>query len=140
MLTESEVRAFEDRFAIELPEDYREFLLTVGDGGAGVCPLLRPWYPPDEHEPYPGFLATPFPHGREFRLAGPVDETEELVAGTIVVGYDGFDPVKCWYRLVVTGAQAGRVWQDRLEQEGVLKPGPRFVVWYRHRQLTAGPD
>ncbi len=38
-VSESTVSAFERRFDITLPEDYRNFLLLVGNGGAG--PILR---------------------------------------------------------------------------------------------------
>lgn len=34
-LPESAVRAFEQQHGILLPEDYRQFLIEAGDGGAG---------------------------------------------------------------------------------------------------------
>jgi hypothetical protein len=34
-LTEAEIQTFEQRYQITLPQDYRDFLLYVGNGGAG---------------------------------------------------------------------------------------------------------
>ncbi|MFM2060427.1 MAG: hypothetical protein RLZZ507_97 [Cyanobacteriota bacterium] len=34
-LTKAEIIAFEERYQIKLPEDYRDFLMYVGNGGAG---------------------------------------------------------------------------------------------------------
>ncbi len=65
-LTPSEVTAFEARYGLSLPGEYRSFLLEVGDGGAG------PFYGifrldhsdlPDwcDDDLLPGFLAGEFP-------------------------------------------------------------------------------
>ncbi|MBW3596433.1 MAG: SMI1/KNR4 family protein [Planctomycetes bacterium] len=34
-LTESQAAAFEKKYAITMPEDYRQFLTQIGNGGAG---------------------------------------------------------------------------------------------------------
>ncbi|WP_407572520.1 SMI1/KNR4 family protein [Deinococcus altitudinis] len=34
-LREAQIQAFEQQYALQLPQDYRTFLLTVGNGGAG---------------------------------------------------------------------------------------------------------
>jgi hypothetical protein len=36
-VTASELQAFEHRTSIQLPDEYREFMLSVGNGGAGPC-------------------------------------------------------------------------------------------------------
>ena len=63
-LTEEEVQSFEAHFALTLPEDYRSFLLQVGNGGAGpfygIQPLVLPTEedsPPEKGHP----LTEPFP-------------------------------------------------------------------------------
>lgn len=34
-LNESDIASFEQKFGVKLPEEYRDFLLIVGNGGAG---------------------------------------------------------------------------------------------------------
>jgi SMI1 / KNR4 family (SUKH-1) len=34
-LSEAEVAAFEEKFSVNLPQDYKEFLVNIGNGGAG---------------------------------------------------------------------------------------------------------
>lgn len=63
-LTQSEVTAFEARYGLSLPEDYRSFLLEVGDGGAGPFYgifLLDRSRPSARDDLLPGFLAGDFP-------------------------------------------------------------------------------
>jgi len=150
-LEEHEIAAFEARFSIRLPSDYRDFLSHVGNGGAGpfygVFPLgyvddnhgLRKW---DIGDDLVGILAEPF----QFRSAWndlsqmPVDErvdqdqkgydrlmnhfeksywSSSLVSGSIPICHKG-----CALRilLVVTGKQAGMLWEDLRSEYGGLKP------------------
>ncbi|MGY2894364.1 SMI1/KNR4 family protein [Deinococcus sp. UYEF24] len=41
-LREEQIRAFEQRYDLQLPQDYRTFLLTVGNGGAGPSYGMSP--------------------------------------------------------------------------------------------------
>lgn len=76
VLAEREVREYEERHSFRFPAAYRDFLLTVGNGGAGpYYGLFRHdgseanWLPrrgPARIEP--GSLARPFPHVGSFQL------------------------------------------------------------------------
>ena len=62
-LSEAKVRAFERRHHVRLPEDYRQFLLQAGNGGAGpYCGLLplEKWNDA-VLEDLPDYLARPSP-------------------------------------------------------------------------------
>jgi hypothetical protein len=70
-LAESVVQTFERKHKIQLPADYRSFLTTIGNGGAGpyygIFPLgymdgvgsaIQPW---TEQDGFIGVLSEPFP-------------------------------------------------------------------------------
>lgn len=64
-IVEAELVAFERRHAVILPDDYRQFLLLAGDGGAGPYYGIEPlsewdeWF--EEEAESPRFLASPCP-------------------------------------------------------------------------------
>src|SRR5262249_20028926 len=65
-LKKREVAAFERRYAVELPPEYRAFITRVANGGAGPAYgmySLEEALTKDEPRPIPDdFLRTPFPH------------------------------------------------------------------------------
>ncbi|MEU8925793.1 SMI1/KNR4 family protein [Kitasatospora sp. NPDC048545] len=132
VLSEAQVRSFESRYGVTLPEDYRTFLTSVGDGGPGpyhgIWRLSRSYGPRDETW-WPGYLATPFPFTR---AVGPDDlgddyDEDGLVPGSMIISDMGCG---AFVRLVVTGAAGGQVWFDTLGVDDRLTPGPAFGDWY----------
>jgi len=164
VLNESAVATFERTHGVHLPSVYRAFLTLVGDGGAGpfygVFPLgkvddnfaLRDWREGDV-----GVLSEAFPLQKEWDdlSAKPdddlVDRDEDeywqqmeafentywsvaLVNGAFPICHQG-----CALRiiLVVTGDQAGYLWDDRRSEYGGIKPirladgsQATFSSWY----------
>lgn len=165
VMTEAEVLEFERAHGVRLPEEYRAFLMCVGKGGAGpgygVFDLgecdegfeFRAWH---EGDGFVGTLRLPFPHAAAWNdLSGmPEDalsdtdaEAYERQRGAFEAGYfapqDGAIPIchlGCALRqwLIVSGPEAGHVWEDRrADFEGLSPlqmPGEErvsFFQWYR---------
>lgn len=170
-LSEENVREFEFRHHITLPQDYRGFLIHVGNGGAGPAYGLfklgemddgfedESWI---EDGGFVGVLSEPFPHTGPWNdlSAMPVydesreddpawsEEFERLrdawedrvywntanVNGAIPICHLGCAK-RQW--LVVTGPEAGNVWDDRRADLGGLEPVRQvgrervtFLQWY----------
>jgi hypothetical protein len=139
-LAESAVSAFEARYSVSLPADYRAFLLEVGDGGvgpfAGILRLDRSNLAArDKDDLLPGFLAGEFPHAQPWNDLGdngPVDEEAYSdpahIRGSLNLSYQG-----CGYtvRLVLNGPQRGSLWEDgRCSDMGITPFAPDFATWY----------
>jgi hypothetical protein len=139
-LTESEVTAFESRHGVSLPEDYRGFLLEVGDGGAGpfngIFRLDRSGLSArDGEDLLPGFLAGTFPHAGPWNELGDGSPAAEgaycdpvQVRGSLNLCHQG-----CGYmvRLVLNGPQRGALWEDgRCSDMGITPFAPDFAAWY----------
>lgn len=151
-LTESEVRAFEQKHSVKLPEEYRTFLLGAGDGGAGPGYGLFPLQETvisDES----GYLARPFPYIEWWNGMTPpnwwdLPDAQELtptdtqtdadyfadshVHGSLRLAHDG-----CGYykHLVVSGPERGHIWEDGRAGDGGILPetpvkGPHDVEGY----------
>ena len=145
-LSESAVKTFEAQHRIRLPEDYRGFLINLGDGGAGpfygVFKLgemddsfeFQKW---KEGDGFVGVLSKPFPHTNAWNdVSDQPEETDDEEAydkaleafnerywnaanvnGAIPVCHEG-----CTYRdwLIVTGPELGHMWHDaRADQAGL---------------------
>lgn len=136
-LSEIDLKAFESRHNIRLPDDYRTFLAHAGNGGAG------PYYgifPLDKWDDYTdwvlderpdNFLALPCPLHPQLKLTeGWEDFLEGGTAyqGTLSLGSQG-----CTYamQLVVSGSAVGRViYVDAEGQQPYLVREPDFLSWY----------
>ena len=161
-LPESEVAAFEQRHGIVLPADYRHFITRVANGGAGPFYGVfrlgeidnKPW---QEGDRFVGVLSQPFPHREAWNdLSGMPSnglyETNEneaerqrsafeadyfdstWVNGAIPICHEG---CAIWVWLVLTGEEAGHLWEDDRANDGGIRPvtlknGDRatFSSWY----------
>jgi hypothetical protein len=162
-LSVSDIAAFEERYEVTLPQDYRLFLELVGNGGAGPAYGLfrlgemdagfemKPWI---EGE-FVGTLSAPFQHTTPWNdIIGEPDEMSDeegyeraldeferryfdptLVDGAIPICHLGC-ALRQW--LVVTGPEAGNVWNDyRADHRGLCpvtltsKGRVTFYEWYR---------
>lgn len=146
-LSEAEVRAFEEEHSVRLPEDYRQFLQRVGNGGAGPDYGLFKLgemddgfdFGPFDH--FIGDLSEPFPHTQAWNdLSGEPedisaqDEEEyerQLEAfderywnsanmnGAIPICHSGC-ALRLW--LVLNAPEKGNIWQDNRADQGGIEP------------------
>jgi hypothetical protein len=146
-VSEARLQEFKGRHGIHLPEDYRGFLLHVGNGGAGPYYGLFALGETDgawenvvweDHPGFVGDLAVPFPHTEawndldgEPEYDGTKEEEYERqldifearyfsprqVAGAVPICHLGCN-LRQW--LVVKGPERGHVWcDDRADHEGL---------------------
>jgi hypothetical protein len=120
-LSDQAVADFERVHGVSLPEDYREFLVRIADGGAGpaygVHTLAKafenPWVPL-------GPLAAPF--------ALESDQQGANYDGCLMVSQRGCGG---WTFLIVSGPQRGEVWyDDTVVDQGWARAAESFVAWY----------
>lgn len=151
-LAESAVLEFERKHKVQLPADYRSFITTIGNGGAGpyygIFPLgymdgahaaVQPW---SEQNGIIGVLSEPFPLSKDWndltgmppdglisvdvaeyaRLLDQFDKkhwNSSIVNGAIPICHQGC-ALRIW--LVITGEEAGHLWQDQRSDYGGLAP------------------
>ena len=138
-LPESDVQAFELRWGIDLPLGYRQFIVTVGDGGIGppeyrLLPLGE--VPPDYDYSAEEVLADackPFPLEQGWVWEGDQEPKPQLQSatrhGNLILGTDGC--ARYWL-LIVTGPQRGQIW-FRADVGIIPCDPPRdFLGWYEH--------
>ncbi len=134
---ESDVEAFESRHGIRFPEDYRQFLLLGGNGGAGPYYGLatlgeEEWF--EEESEAPGYYATPCPMAYSLSIRPDWSEhlpenTHQWGAGSIHICDQG-----CTYvaRLVITGESRGRIVNLDMERSSApyFVKDECFLDWY----------
>lgn len=143
----SEIEAFEKAHNVELPCDYRRFLLEFGRGSLDsflVFSFGREGYPNDAEfsEKNTGNLSEAFPYetspyhwnrGSNVEAAAQLESAEEeewestkgntfdTVNGAIPISYGGCTEYRY---LVLSGPERGRVW----EMDGVFSPVPNKLI------------
>jgi len=146
-----QVAAFEGRYAVTLPPEYRAFVTGVANGGAGPAYGLYSLAESVSKEPRgrvaDDFLRTPFRHRHAYnplddpKLAsfwrrvdeGDIDIEEDprylyQTAGTLVLCHEGCGVL---HLLVVTGPTRGQVWvDDRYNGQGLFPLEVGFFDWY----------
>jgi len=118
-ITEARIAAIEAEANVRLPDDYRQHLLALGDGGAGPYYGLLPLDHPVQRALLPGVF--PYVHG-----AAPPEDASPW-QGVVGVGHLG-----CGYTalLVVTGPARGQIWLDaRSSDVGVVPIYPSFAIY-----------
>jgi hypothetical protein len=139
-LPEASIAEFEHKHRVRLPEEYREFLLQVGNGGPGppFYGLAAMGDVADDLSPHEeGFwrdfprIADPFPFSHSWCWERG-DESHEGTKAQVGCGsiYLGNDGCGMYWHLIVTGPDRGRVWQ--LTGEGIAPTMPKrnFLEWY----------
>ncbi|MDR1163191.1 MAG: SMI1/KNR4 family protein [Candidatus Accumulibacter sp.] len=139
-LTEKEAEAFESRYDLRLPEEYRQYLLHVGNGGAGPFYGLMALEDSDDNVIDP---AEPFPFEEPLYFSDvyeevetitenmPEDEAEEtgerifdeyFEMASSGISYLSHEGCGMYSVLVVKGAEAGNVWFLDLANEAGAFP------------------
>ena len=143
--TEFEIEKFETENQITLPEDYREFLLHIGNGGAGPYYGLEPLEAGREVDlDYKDGkdlidLSKPFPFTEHWNVEFEEindDNYEEIDQQKIENYYDNkfvsgllrISNFGCGVRMniVVNGNEKGNIWVDDRVNENGLFPDPYF--------------
>lgn len=148
-LSEEQVVWFEEKYHVTLPDEYRDFVKTIGDGGAGpgygLCALLG-----EENSPC-CFIGEPFLLEQDFDVDDYWDridcnssdcekcknkeeclmyETElgeyKYQSGSLTICYHG-----CTYysRIIMNGNMSGEIWEESIG-EGFKRFEVNFIKWY----------
>lgn len=161
-LGEAEVTAFEKKYQVRLPEEYRRFLLEIGNGevavrakGAevfsietvyGIRPFTSQKWPIARLEEYWGNLAKPCLLSQPIIWEGAEltdDEKtkiESLNCGSLFVCNSGCGQHQ---HLIVTGPERGNMMTLSDVGSGPFEPRTDFLTWYEELvdgRLAAHPD
>jgi hypothetical protein len=135
-LEETQVREFEEKQQIDIPEDYRNFLLSVGDGGAGpngsiMLPLRFIPYHSCGHCRDLDFFRKPFPHTytwhiewdrkrfpEEYLYEEAYDRLEHTQGAFSFASVRGI----CHYLLIISGTERGNIWYDGRPESAGISP------------------
>jgi hypothetical protein len=157
-LTISGIKKFEKNLNIELPKEYKEFLTTIANGGAGPCYGLYDlnygiscqarYF--DEKDQKPNIFLAPFPYSNK-EVLSKIDDSKTIIDDNIEIfekkhpttGLIFLSEYGCggYYVLVVNGEQYGKVWF--YHSDGFLNPccikgkQLKFFDWYEYWLKTS---
>jgi hypothetical protein len=160
--TEAELASFESSFGIQLPNDYRDFIKYIGDGGAvpyyGIETLAHTLYNDLDRKDFDDLLdpSIDFPHTEAWNLefmssdGVDLDKREEIyfdkkwITGVLRVCDFGCGVS---INIVVSGQEYGNIWVDDRCNDGGIYPDHYFgnkdkidfLTWYElwlDRSLT----
>jgi len=138
-VSEEQVSKFEQLIHVRLPEQYRDFLIHIGNGGAGpsngLYPIDSVIYNIRQYGFRPERFAMEFPFTASWHMKDPLPDTafpiQSPMQGTIPIGQHGYAQL---IYLVITGAETGKVWEypDEVFSPMVGKDGKHlgFADWY----------
>ncbi|MBW4612784.1 MAG: SMI1/KNR4 family protein [Desmonostoc vinosum HA7617-LM4] len=154
-LSETDIQIFETKYKITLPSDYRNFVLEIGNGGAGPgYGLYR--MPGITYEntilvtPYPQnckILSQPFPFAEAWNNLDLIVKddadisvnndayfNEQFIQGSIAIAHYGCG---IYAILIITGEQQGNIWiDDRTNDNGIYPASLNFCHYFHN----ADPD
>jgi hypothetical protein len=142
-LPEAQLLAFESKYGVTLPDDYRDFALNICDGGK-IQDAGGNWHTPlmtlNHIEQYEGIalLNSPFPHTSDWNDQSTLwledDDACTYFDDVHMQGSFPFFSEGCGYYhyLVVTGDARGTVWIDgRVSDQGIMRVGLTFLRWFK---------
>ncbi|MFB2971709.1 SMI1/KNR4 family protein [Aerosakkonema sp. BLCC-F183] len=142
-LSEAEIQAFEAKNRITLPDDYRNFLLEVGNGGAGPGDGLRKLEVDKEMSTAENdyYLSQPFLLMKAWNYPGLLNpgyefvdiNEDKLTQGTMYVANYGCD---IHSRLVITGDQRGTIWINDCGSDGGIYPCSLQIGSFYHSEMV----
>ena len=148
VITEKEVKSFETKYGITLPEGYRRFILEIADGAIGG--YMSSIIPLGYIFPMPGDKSTQFlhfsnigkefpfeypwmPHGdiidkyKPFRYTYPREMSDLKKNGSLIIENDGCGE---YWNLIITGPQRGKVWRFVTGDILPCIPSMDFIEWF----------
>ena len=138
-VSERDILDFEEKHNINLPAEYREYLMNISNGGDGppeygICALGGTASDmTDEQKVYWSNLENvdkPFPFTKPWVWEGDEEsdegEFEDTENGSIYIGNDGCG---MYWHLIVTGPERGNMWLLTGEGIGPTEPKLNYLEW-----------
>lgn len=137
-VSEEQLKQFEQKHGVSLPEEFGLFLTKVCNGLAGPEHGLRSLEQSFIHSS----LRDDFPHSKHWNMPGPASDldidhekyAEDYYADHLVNGTLEICSAGCYeLLLIVSGPQKGEIWcDDRGSDNGIYPIATSFFDWYEN--------